>query len=442
MPGESMSLGLPSHLSRRANGRALATAAQTSALVVLAAAVVSVVVPGVTNAAIAAENARRAAESSHNTVAVASEANGLLLAFGVPWVGVIAILPLAVMLIALTRARTVPFAVATLIVGAGTTFVYTVTLLAQNPSYVNSDLFVIALPVIALTLVGGTGAGAMVGVIWASAGFFAGAVSVFAATLAAEREFRFNAISLGCYLMVVGVMALDGLSRNSHRGAQGSILRTMRIEQEAVLRQRFAADAAADLHDTTLNQLALIARAEPGPLSARSRESFERDLAAWGRDRTAALTRDATHARTVDQLWATSELAATVERARGEGLDIEISGDRSVIGRLTVERRHALALAVQQCLVNVLRHSGQLSAQIALSAGAHEVSVMVVDAGRGFDESARADDRLGLDYSIRARIRRIGGDVAVFSRPGEGTSVSIMVPATDAGARDETTGTS
>jgi signal transduction histidine kinase len=434
-----MSLGLPGHLSRKANARALASAAQVAALVILLAAVVAVIVPGVTSAA--GVGAQHVAEHGQDA-ASASNANGLLLAFGVPWVGVIAILPLGAMLIALTRVRTVPLAVATLIIGMGSTFVYTLTLLAQNQSYVNSDLFVVALPVIALILLGGTGSGAMLGIIWASAGFFCGEVAVFASTMVAEREFRLSAISLGFYLMIVGVMLLDGLSRNAQRGVQASILRTMRIEQSSLLRLDLAADAAAELHDTALNQLALIASAPPGPLSAKNRERIQRDLAAWGRDRTAALERDAAHAKTVDALWQGSELATAVEQARDDGLEVEVSGDRGVIGRLSAQGARAVALAVRQCLVNVLRHSGQFSAQLTLSSTADDVSVMVLDAGRGFDESATTADRLGLQHAIRDRIERVGGSVVVFSAPGEGTSISIVVPAADADRSDSTKGAS
>lgn len=434
-----MSLGLPSHLSRKANTRALASAARVAALVILAAAVVAVIAPGVTANA-GGEGARQAVQHGREAVSAASNANGLLLAFGVPWVGVIAILPLGAMLIALTRVRTLPLAVATLIIGMGSTFVYTLTLLAQNQSYVHSDLFVIALPVIALTLVGGTGTGAMLGVIWASAGFFCGEVAVFASTMVAEREFRLSAISLGFYLMIVGVMALDGLSRNAQRGVQAGILRAMRIEQSALLRQDVAVDAAAELHDTTLNQLALIASAPPGPLSAKNRERIQHDLAAWGRDRTTALERDAARAKTVDALWQSSDLATAIEQARDEGLDVDISGDRGVISRLSAESARAVAQAVRQCLVNVLRHSGQFSAQLTLSSTVGDVSVMVLDAGRGFDESAPAADRLGLQHSIRDRIERIGGSVVVFSAPGEGTSISMVVPAAHADQPDRANG--
>jgi signal transduction histidine kinase len=214
----------------------------------------------------------------------------------------------------------------------------------------------------------------------------------------------------------------------------------MRIEQSSLLRLDLAADAAAELHDTALNQLALIASAPPGPLSAKNRERIQRDLAAWGRDRTAALERDAAHAKTVDALWQHSELASGVEQARDVGLEVEVSGDRGVIGRLSAQSARAVALAVRQCLVNVLRHSGQFSAQLTLSSTADDVSVMVLDAGRGFDESATTADRLGLQHAIRDRIERVGGSVVVFSAPGEGTSISMVVPTADADRTDSAKG--
>jgi signal transduction histidine kinase len=57
-----------------------------------------------------------------------------------------------------------------------------------------------------------------------------------------------------------------------------------------------------------------------------------------------------------------------------------------------------------------------------------EISIMVVDEGRGFVESATASDRLGLRNSVRGRIASVGGSVQIFSTLGRGTSVTIRVP--------------
>ena len=54
--------------------------------------------------------------------------------------------------------------------------------------------------------------------------------------------------------------------------------------------------------------------------------------------------------------------------------------------------------------------------------------LLVVDEGRGFDPAAVPEDRLGLRASVQERLAVLGGSVAVWSRPGRGTSVKISIP--------------
>jgi signal transduction histidine kinase len=415
-----MSLGLPGHLAREANSRALAGATRIGGLVALAAAAASVLIPSV---------ATRDGRSTPPT----SEAPPFFRALApdfVPVIGLIAVVLLAIMFVVLTRHRSIALMVATLVVGAGTAFIYTFAILIQNPVYADTGLFVIALPVIALTLIGGTGSGSLVGMIWASCGYAAGETAEFLAAGIADREFTLGTPALYAYLVVIAVVAMDGLTRNLKRGAQSNILRAMRIEQTTAVQQSIAADVASELHDTTLSQLAVLAQTRPGPLTPELRQRIERGLESWGRDRAEELEQDARRADTILELWQQSGLASAVEQARDEGLVVEVSGDRGVLARVTGDQRHALALAVRQCLANVLRHSGQFSAELALSSCAGEVSVMVVDGGRGFDVTQAGRDRMGLQYSVRDRIERVGGRVAIFSRPGAGTTIAIVLPAT------------
>ena len=393
-----MSLGLPAHLARNANARALAAASRVAAMVCLAAAAASILAPG------------------------------LLYGAQTPWWALLSLLPMAALLLALHGRRTVAFTVAYLLVGAGATFVYTVALLTQTSSYRTTELIVVALPVVALTLVGGTGTGAFAGVLWATIGFLLGETAVFLAAVTAAREFHFDGITLGAYVFLALVLAFDGLTRNAKRGAQALILRTMREEQAAAMRQNAVAEAAGELHDTTLSQLLVIAGATPGPISPELRTRLADDLARWGSGRVSIGSGSASVPVDADALWRQSELGTAVEEARDSGLSIDVTGDRSVLMRLDREHIAALGAAVRQCLVNVLRHSGVLNAEVVISATHADVSVMVVDGGHGFDEGAIADERLGLRHSVRGRIERVGGSVTVFSNPGAGTSVLIRLP--------------
>jgi signal transduction histidine kinase len=136
--------------------------------------------------------------------------------------------------------------------------------------------------------------------------------------------------------------------------------------------------------------------------------------------------------------WRHSALFSAVQEARDLSLSVDLTGDPGAIARLTSEQDVAVGLAAKQCLVNVLRHAQVDRAEVVVIGSATDVSVMVIDAGRGFSEQLVASDRLGLRQSVRRRIENVGGEVQLWSTPGRGTSVLIRVPADrTGGALDE-----
>ncbi|WP_223694372.1 sensor histidine kinase [Leifsonia poae] len=400
-----MSLGLPSHLSRAANSRALATAARWAALVCLASALLNVAISSV---------------GSTETFT---------------WVTLIALVPMIGLLLLLSRRRTALLTVAYLVIGTVSTYCYVVTLLTENASYHDTNLFVIALPIVAMTLVGGTGTGALAGVLWATLGFALAEAAVVLASVTAGREFRTDAISLGAYLLLVGVLSFDGLTRGSRSRSQSAIHRSIRDARLNDLRRDLSAESAAELHDTVLSELIAIAAAGPGPLAPRLRDRVEADLRRLGKDPSAGDEPAPDRSRhghppesQPGEIWFGSELHHAIELARDEGLSVDLSGDRDALALLGAERRRAVGLAARQCLVNVLRHSGSATAEVAISASSESVSVMVVDGGRGFAPASTASDRLGLRQSVHDRIERVGGAVTIYSSPDVGTTVMIVVP--------------
>ena len=60
-----------------------------------------------------------------------------------------------------------------------------------------------------------------------------------------------------------------------------------------------------------------------------------------------------------------------------------------------------------------------------------------VEDGAGFDPADVPEDRLGLRESVVARMGRVGGSAHVRSQAGEGTEVSLVLPAA-LGARSVT----
>ncbi|KQR52062.1 hypothetical protein ASF88_10805 [Leifsonia sp. Leaf336] len=393
-----MSLGLPSHLSRAANSKALAVAARWAALVCLVMAIVNVAISTV-----------------GGTTGVGS------------WISTLVLMPMILLLLLLSRGRTVALTVAYLLVGAVCTFLYVYLLFESTPTYRDTNLFVVALPVVAMTLVGGTGTGALAGILWATLGFALAEAAVLLGATAAERVFRPDAISLGAYLLLVGILAFDGLTRGTRSRPQSAIHRAVRDARLVDLRRELLAESTADLHDTVLSELAAVAATESGELPQRLRARIESDLRALGGTAPPADASPST-APPDDDSWYGSELRRAIEDARDEGLAVDVSGDREAVARLTDDSRRAVGLAVRQCLVNVLRHSGSATAEVAVSSGDSSVSVMVVDGGRGFAVASTSADRLGLRQSVHDRISKVGGTVTVYSSEDVGTTVIMTLP--------------
>lgn len=191
--------------------------------------------------------------------------------------------------------------------------------------------------------------------------------------------------------------------------------RRMRVQRVRELEGR---ESIAQLHDTILGTLSALASREPGPLSDAERAAIERGL-----ESSAMLP--ALHADADPDVEAGKWLRAVADAA---GLRLSVEGDLSVLRALPPATADALRGAVEQCLVNIVRHAGVSEAWVAVASDARGVSVTVADEGVGFDPDAVPHDRLGLSESVRGRIERLGGRVRVWSSPGAGTSVHLSVP--------------
>ena len=78
---------------------------------------------------------------------------------------------------------------------------------------------------------------------------------------------------------------------------------------------------------------------------------------------------------------------------------------------------------IQECLNNVIKHSGAAKAKVELHGTANEFRLRVSDSGKGFDvESGRSKGGLGL-ISMRERLRLVGGDFAIHTQPSQGTQI-------------------
>jgi signal transduction histidine kinase len=82
----------------------------------------------------------------------------------------------------------------------------------------------------------------------------------------------------------------------------------------------------------------------------------------------------------------------------------------------------------QEGLQNVVKHSHATTAKVELSRTKGGLLLVVSDPGRGFNSSSATEtSSLGL-VSMQERVRLVRGQIAVQSRKGEGTRLTVQIP--------------
>jgi len=83
---------------------------------------------------------------------------------------------------------------------------------------------------------------------------------------------------------------------------------------------------------------------------------------------------------------------------------------------------------IQECVNNVIKHSGATLLDIALTKDANELTLTVEDNGKGFDTS-KTDVFEGIGLrNIISRVEFLKGSAEFDSQPGRGTVVAVYVP--------------
>jgi PAS domain S-box-containing protein len=120
-------------------------------------------------------------------------------------------------------------------------------------------------------------------------------------------------------------------------------------------------------------------------------------------------------------------LGANMLDVHGLHLSLQVSDP---MPDLQEDERAILFQIARELLFNVVKHAGVKQATIRLSSEGGRATLIVEDAGVGFDVpgvSSKSKTTLGLT-SIRQRVQLTGGDMAIQSGPVGGTRVSVTIP--------------
>lgn len=203
------------------------------------------------------------------------------------------------------------------------------------------------------------------------------------------------------------------------------------LEFEATLRERNR--LAANLHDTLLQTLGGIgfqlAACQKGGAAAQPQLDVARRMVSHASDELRNSVWTLRSLQVQGQRFGQA-LEAVVERARGAGvaaIECRAEGEFEDISEFV---GGSLLLIIQEALLNAQKHAACRQIRMSVRREGTQVKVEICDDGCGFaDEDGRGGARaghFGLDV-MRERAERLGGRLAIESRPGGGTVVRVTV---------------
>jgi two-component system sensor histidine kinase UhpB len=127
----------------------------------------------------------------------------------------------------------------------------------------------------------------------------------------------------------------------------------------------------------------------------------------------------------LDDLGLKAAIAGQVDQLGRAGLvvDFESTGD---LGDLDPDTQLVIYRVSQEAIGNAIRHSRGHRIDVRLRRLPGKVELTVADDGKGFS-FAESNTGLGLG-GMRERALLVGGDLAIESRPGSGTTIRLTVP--------------
>jgi len=113
------------------------------------------------------------------------------------------------------------------------------------------------------------------------------------------------------------------------------------------------------------------------------------------------------------------------ETSRNSEMEVEVQSE-NVSDDLPDEYKVTVYRLVQEALNNAVRHSGARNARVRVEQTGEKIRVVVTDDGRGFNpERVRGMGILGMEE----RVKRLGGNLNIESKTGQGTTLIAELPA-------------
>jgi len=123
-----------------------------------------------------------------------------------------------------------------------------------------------------------------------------------------------------------------------------------------------------------------------------------------------------------------SELQAAQEILTAAGIAYRYDGDEDTIDDLPTPVEATLSWAVREGVTNVIRHSHAHQCTIRMTRNAQEISIEVIDDGRGASYMKISDNEGNGLRGLAERVEKLGGRCQASPRAGGGFLLAISVP--------------
>jgi len=272
----------------------------------------------------------------------------------------------------------------------------------------------------------------------------AGGIVLGVLSFGAFREFRTWPDELVQRLQTIGEIFANALARkradqdlhareeslrknqDELRLLAGSLIQAQEDERRRIARE---------MHDDWTQRLAVLAidaaklemQLDPSSNAYRLLQEMRGELVGLSED-VHALSRQL-HPSILDDLGLADALRSECASvARRERIAVAFRSDE-IAASLPKDVALCVYRVAQEALRNVVKHAQTQEARVSLKSSGREIILTVQDRGIGFDAAGMRSRRgLGLS-SMGERVRLVRGKVSVDSAPGQGTTVTVRVPA-------------
>lgn len=240
-----------------------------------------------------------------------------------------------------------------------------------------------------------------------------------------------TALGITTALCLAGLVWIITLKRQVHQ--QTAVIQE-KIEREAVLEERTR--IAREFHDSVEQQLgAILLQLQ----AARSRLQTSPEFSRRALTLIESMLRH-TQSETRHSVWglraraleendlgtALSATASYVSNGSTGNINVTVTGEpRSLPGQIESQ----LLRIGQEATANAVKHAQATSIKIELSYQLDKVQLTVADDGKGFQPDTAPSGEAGHFglLGMRERAEKIGGQLQIFSTPGQGAKIQITV---------------